>query len=94
MIGKVWSFLKRVTVGETLKKIGTVHGEYGATTGVDIRRGSDGRALVTVHLSSNFTVEINHRTTTYVYLDDTSAEKLANDLLRAVRERKVMPENR
>ena len=54
-----------------------------------------GALAVVIHASlysvtSNLTFEMNERTTTYVYLDDTDLEKLAKDLLDAIQQRKSM----
>ena len=81
------SFVKRSTVGERLREVGEVDGIHGATATVDIRQGRTGGPIVTVSVSSNITLELNHRTTAYAYLDDEAAEELARQLTDAVARR-------
>ncbi len=90
MLSKLWTTLKRVTVGERLKEVGRATGKWGAAAGVDVRRVSDGSTCVTLSLSSNVTFELNNRTTIYAYLDDKAAEKVAADLLQAIKQRSMI----
>ncbi len=90
MLSALWTTLKRSTFGEKLKVVGRASGEWGATIDVDIRRVSDGREFITISATSNFTVEINGRTTTYAYLNDAEVEKLSKALAQAVAERRAL----
>ena len=93
MFSKLWSTVKRATLGERIKDVGRVGGRWGANCGVDVRRGSGASTYVTLTLASNFTFEFNSRTTTYAYLDDEAAERLAHHLLAAVAARRAAAMN-
>ena len=90
MLKKLWTLLKRATVGEKLEDVGRTGSVWDATANVDIRRVSDGRLFVTLSLTSTTFAQLNNRVTTYAYLNDAAVEQLAANLVLAIKKKETL----